>query len=229
MTKTGGVLKASEGRISARGGGEEALSRRARPSVWGGVLGVLLAVAGTALAARLELPLPGTPVPQSAQTLAVLTAGILLGPLRGGLAMACYLLAGGIGLPVFAGGGSGVEHVVGPTGGYLLGFVVAAVLAGWWVDRGLGRPVWRAVLGMMLSHASILLLGWCWLALGLGLGAAFRAGVTPFLVGALVKSVLAGGLARGAHRLRGSGPKAAVEAAAVEAGSPPDRSGVAGA
>jgi len=87
---------------------------------------VLLAVVAVAVAARLTIPLPGGTVPQSGQTLAVLVAGGLLGPVLGPVAMIVYVLAGAVGMPVFAEGRSGLEVVVGSSAGYLGGFVVAA-------------------------------------------------------------------------------------------------------
>lgn len=151
----------------------------------------VLAAAAIAVGARLGAPLPGTDVPQTAQTLFVLLAGIALGRSWGPAAVALYLAAGALGLPVFADGKSGAGVLVGPTGGYLAGFLVAAWFAGDWVHRGLGRRFVPALAGMLLAHGVILLLGWARLAAVVGAGRAFEAGVAPFLVGGAVKSVLA--------------------------------------
>lgn len=192
----------AEGRISPGGGGLEAARDGARWSVGKGAVGVLLAVAGTAVAARLELELPATAVPLSAQTLAVLASGILLGALWGALAMVGYVIAGALGLPVFAGGVGGISRLVGPTAGYLAGFVLGAALAGRWVETGRAVRLPSAVLGMLTAHAVILCFGWARLALALGAAPAFAAGVTPFAGGALIKSVLAAGLAVTVSRVR---------------------------
>lgn len=154
-------------------------------------LAVIGAVA-IALSARLGLTLPGTSVPQTAQTLAVVMVGGVLGPAYGAVSVALYLGLGVVGVPVFAGGASGLETLVGPTGGYLLGFVCAAAVAGWWMGSGWCLRGASAVAGMALAHLQILMLGWAWLALELGSNAAYRGGVQPFLVGAVVKSVIAG-------------------------------------
>ncbi len=152
----------------------------------------LIGAVAIALAARLGLTLPGTSVPQTAQTLAVVVVGGVLGPAYGAVSVALYLALGVVGVPVFAGGASGLETLAGPTGGYLLGFVCAAATAGWWVALGRAATVVSAVAGMVLAHLQILVLGWAWLALEVGATAAYSGGVEPFLVGAVVKSVIAG-------------------------------------
>lgn len=167
-------------------------SSRGLWSKLGGVGLVVLAMAG---AARFSIELPLTPVPQTGQTLVVLAAGIFLGARWGSIAMMTYLGLGVLGLPIFAAGSSGWERVTGPTGGFLIGFVAAAAMAGWWTGRGWGRPVGRSFLGMALAHAGILLLGWVWLAVWIGSIPAYEAGVEPFLLGGLVKSWVAGLLA----------------------------------
>ena len=144
-----------------------------------------------ALAARVDVPVPGTSVPQSAQTLAVLVVGSLLGARWGSFALAAYVLAGGAGAPIFADGASGWAHLIGPTAGYLFGFIVAAGLAGGLADRGGMARFLPALAAMIALHVLILVLGWSRLALSLGPTEAFAAGVTPFLVGGAFKSLLA--------------------------------------
>jgi biotin transport system substrate-specific component len=157
------------------------------------VLVAALAFVGLiALGARVDVAVPGSPVPQSLQTLAVLAAGLALGP-RGGLAAGlAYLAAGAVGLPVFSGGASGLVALTGPTAGYLIGFPLAALLVGAGSRRLPGRPVWRmaaVVVGLALAgHALILILGWAGLSLRMGAAPALTAGVTPFLWGMGVKS-----------------------------------------
>lgn len=150
----------------------------------------LVAILVLAASARLDLPVPGSPVPQSAQTAAVLLVGWTLGARDAGLTMLGYLVLGGLGLPVFADGASGWSHLVGPTAGFLLGFLVAAVLVGQFAATGLVAR-FGPVLGVMLAgHVVILGLGWTRLGITLGAGAGYAQGVAPFLLGGVVKSVL---------------------------------------
>lgn len=164
------------------------------PSAPAALLAALAAVTAVALAAQVDVAIPGTPVPQSLQTLAVLVAGGLLGARRGAGALALYALVGAAGLPVFAGGASGVERLVGPTGGFLAGFVAAAALAGAWRERGWCTSFLPALGGMLLAHAVILAAGWGRLALLVGPQTAWEQGVAPFLVGGVVKAGVAAGL-----------------------------------
>lgn len=150
-----------------------------------------LAVAGIALAARVSVAIPGTGVPQSAQTLAVLLVGAWLGARDGTLSLTAYLVLGGIGVPVFADGSAGWGHLVGPTAGYLVGFVAAAAVVGRMGDLGLLRRLGPALGVMVGAHGLILALGWARLAVALGPAGAFQEGVAPFLLGGVVKSLVA--------------------------------------
>lgn len=161
---------------------------------------IAVGIAVVALGARVSWTIPGTVVPQSGQTLAVLLVGAFLGMRRGGAALGCYLLAGGAGVPVFADGAAGWAHLVGPTSGYLVGFVVAAVLVGRASDRELLRRPGPALGLMLLGHAVILVLGWARLSWTTGAAEAYGAGVAPFVWGGVVKSVLAAGVAVAAAR-----------------------------
>ena len=152
---------------------------------------VLLGIVGVSIAARISVPLPGTPVPQSLQTVAVLLTGVGLGPALGGVALGLYVLLGAAGVPVFAEGASGLDHLTGPTAGYLAGFIAAAVLLGWWRRSGRCESLWLAFVGMVLGHGVILLLGWTWLAVLAGPADAFRQGVAPFVAGGVVKAAAA--------------------------------------
>ena len=134
--------------------------------------------------------MPGTPVPQSAQTLGVLLVGGWLGPVWGSLSVLMYLLAGACGLPVFADGASGLGVLAGPTAGYLVGFLAAACWMG--MCRGRGKSYSRWVLAGLIGHAVVLGCGWVRLAASLGGAAAFEVGVQPFLLGGMWKSLAAG-------------------------------------
>ena len=151
---------------------------------------VLLIAAG----ARVDVAVPGSPVPQSLQTLAVLAAGLALGPRWGLAAAALYVIAGALGLPVFADGASGLSVLRGPTAGYLAGFVLAAALVGA-LSGDLARATWKrqiaTALGLaLIGHGVILALGWAGLALRMGPAEALSAGVLPFLWGMAVKSAI---------------------------------------
>ncbi len=149
-----------------------------------------------ALAARLTIRLPFSPVPITGQTLAVLLVGAALGSRRGVLSLLLYLGEGLAGLPVFAGGGAGPAHLLGPTGGYLLGFVAAAGLTGFLAERGWDRRWGRTFLAMLLGNVAIYALGLPWLALYVG-GRAFSLGLVPFIPGDLAKAVLAAAILPG--------------------------------
>jgi biotin transport system substrate-specific component len=146
----------------------------------------------TALAAQVAIPLPGTLVPFTLQTFAVLLTGALLGPRLGALAMIAYLIEGASGLPFFFKGGSGVHHLLNPlTGGYLLSYPVAAFVVGLLAERGWDRRFLTAAAAMALGSVVILLGGWAWLARFMSPVAAWNFGVAPFLVGDLIKIALA--------------------------------------
>jgi biotin transport system substrate-specific component len=148
----------------------------------------------TAFSAHAAVPLPGTPVPVSLQTLAVILSGLLLGPALGASAQVLYLAAGAAGLPVFA-LGMGLPSLFGPTGGYLLAFPAAAAIAGAVASHARGGAAQRtALLALAATLASVAVYagGWSQLTLLTGdAGVAFRAGVLPFLAGDAAKIVVA--------------------------------------
>lgn len=161
--------------------------RASRP-VW---LSTAIVLAGSLLlAVAAQISVPMLPVPMTMQTYAVLLLGALLGWRLAGLSTLLYLAEAAIGLPVLANGASGIARLAGPTAGYLLAFPLVAMAVGWAMQRGvrLNRPSVFAV--MMAGHAAILALGTAWLATALGLEKAIAAGVTPFLLGSVVKSAL---------------------------------------
>lgn len=150
-------------------------------------LGALL----VALSAQVVVPVPLSPVPMTLQPLAVLVVGGLLGAAGGVSALILYIALGALGLPVFAAGGSGLLHLTGPTGGYLLAFPVAAGLTGALVARA-SRSILRVLLACAIGMVVIHVGGLAQLALlGGNPAAAFRMGFLPFLTGDLLKVGLA--------------------------------------
>lgn len=168
---------------------------------------VALAVAGSlllVLAAKIKVPF--WPVPMTLQTMAVLGIGAAFGARLGAATVALYIAYGLAGLPVFTNTppvAAGPLYLVGPTGGFLLGFVAAAAIAGWAAARD--ASLVRLVGGLLAAEAALMLLGFGWLALGaqmaagttgVGFAKAFAYGIQPFLLGDLVKLALVACLAR---------------------------------
>jgi len=169
---------------------------------------VLLALAGSWLVAGLaqvEIRLPFTPVPITGQTLGVLLVGAALGPGLGAVSMALYLAQGALGLPFFAGGSSGADllGLASVTGGYLVGFVVAAAAVGALARRGWDRSLRSSISAMFLGEIVLYLVAIPWLmqALDVSLGRALELGLAPFVVGDTLKILLAAGLLPAAWRL----------------------------
>jgi len=170
---------------------------------WAGNLTLVLAASlFIGLMAHVRLPLPFTPVPITGQTFAVLLVGAALGSRRSAAAVLAYLAEGAAGLPVFS-GGAGLAYLLGPTGGYLLGFVAAAFLTGWLAERGGDRRFATAWVGFLLGEAAIYALGVPWLAHFVGFPQAVALGLLPFIGGDIVKAVAAGLLLPAAWRLVG--------------------------
>lgn len=157
-------------------------------------LAVALGAAFVALSAQLAVPIPGTPVPVTFQVPAVLIVGGLLGPRLGAVSMATYILAGIAGLPVFAPGGAvGLARLLGPTGGYLLAFPVAAAVVGWVVQRRTNATPYVVAIATVVGFATIHVGGMAQLAVLTGnVGTAFLWGSLPFLASDVVKLLLAG-------------------------------------
>jgi biotin transport system substrate-specific component len=156
------------------------------------VVAVLVGAGLVGVTAQLSVPLPGTPVPVTGQTFAVLLCGASLGPRRGVLSLGVYLMAGVAGVGWFAGGGSGWEA---PSFGYVVGFIPAAALVGYLAARGWDRTPVRTLAAMAAGTAIIYAIGVPWLAAALDVGGAdaLRLGMRPFLVGDFLKTVIAAG------------------------------------
>ena len=168
--------------------------------------GAALAVVGAlVLVVSAKVQVPFYPVPMTLQTLAVLTLGALFGARLAAATVALYLGEGLIGLPVFAGAVAGPAYVAGPTGGYLVGFLIAAALVGALAERGWTRGWLLAIAAMTLGHLVIFAAGFAWLALALGAGKAWAVGVVPFFAATLAKTLLAAALAIAARRFAARG------------------------
>ena len=142
-----------------------------------------------------KLQIPFYPVPMTLQTLVVLLLGIAFGWRLGFATVVFYLVQGAVGLPVFAGTpekGLGLAYLMGPTGGYLIGFAVAAAITGWMAERGFDRTVVGAAAAMFCGNAVIYACGLAWLGQFIGYSEKLLAlGITPFILGDLVKIALA--------------------------------------
>ena len=144
-----------------------------------------------ALCAQVAVWLPFSPVPVTGQTFAVLVVGVLLGARRGSLAVLMYIAEGAMGLPVFASGRVGPAILVGPTGGYLVGFVVAAYITGLLAESGWDRRIGTAVLAMMFGNVAIYVFGLLWLGVLFGFSEDILVmGFYPFVIGEVVKIML---------------------------------------
>ena len=160
------------------------------------VRNVLLAVLGSALlflSAKVNIPFK--PIPITMQTFVVLAIGMVYGWKLGGATVLLYLLEGAFGLPVFANTperGLGLAYMMGPSGGYLLGFLVAAVACGWLAERGWDRRVVTTFAAMVIGNAIIYLFGIGWLGSVIGWDKpVFELGMFPFIPGDIAKIVLA--------------------------------------
>jgi biotin transport system substrate-specific component len=151
--------------------------------------------------------LPWTPVPLTGQTLAVLLAGVALGQWWGGISMAIYAVLGMAGVPWFQGLNGGLSYLAGPTGGYVIGFILAALFLGYFTDKYVKSRRFLSMLGLMLSASLILIyvpgllqLG-LWLNLVKGepvtLSGLLMMGAVPFIAGDITKSIAAALIARG--------------------------------
>lgn len=145
----------------------------------------------TALAAQVVIPIG--PVPITGQTFAVLLTGALLGSRLGAMAMIAYLIEGASGLPFFAGGHFGLVHLMGPTGGYLVAFPAAAFIAGAFAEHGWDRRFFSAAAAMAIGSIVIIVCGSVWFSLltHTSIFNAIRVTVAPFILGDIVKILLA--------------------------------------
>ena len=157
---------------------------------------ITLAILGTGLlwiSAKIQVPF--YPVPMTIQTFVVFLIGVAFGWRLGAVTLLLYMAEGAAGLPVFAGTpekGIGLTYMAGPTGGYLLGFVIAALIVGWLAQRGWDRNVLKTIVAMLLGTVVIYLPGVLWLGATIGWDKpVLDYGLTPFLLGDAFKIALA--------------------------------------
>ncbi|GAA3769647.1 biotin transporter BioY [Microbacterium kribbense] len=191
----------------------DAISRPAAPARAFAVDAGLVVIGAALVAVLAQVQIPMWPVPITGQTLGVIVVGAALGSRRGAAALTTYLLAGLAGLPVFAGFVGTIAAVAMPSFGFILGFIPAAFVAGWFAERAWDRRPVLAFLGFAAASVVPFLVGVPYLAmilngfLGMHLGAAqiLALGVTPFIVGGFVKAAIAAAAIplawRGVHAL----------------------------
>lgn len=157
---------------------------------------LLVVLGGVLLTLSAKVQVPSYPVPLTLQTLAVLVLSAAYGWRLAGTTLVAYVLEGAAGLPVFAGPSPGYVSLMGPTGGFILGFVIAGLFVGWFAEQGWDRPLARLAGLMVAGHAIVFAVGLPWLAHFTGVEKAWLLGVQPFLLATLVKTALAIALMR---------------------------------
>lgn len=167
---------------------------------------VLFVATLTAAAAQISVPLPFTAVPFTFQPMVVLLGGLALGAKLGLASQAVYLAAGIAGLPVFAASATlppGPLRLIGPTGGYLVAYPIAALLVGYLAERGFDRRYLTSVVAMLAGLMVVYTFGAIWLSVSLGFAGALAAGVYPFIAADVVKLAAAAGVLPGLWTLLG--------------------------
>lgn len=152
-----------------------------------------------ALLAQVSIPLPYVPI--TGQSLGVTLVGFALGRKAGVAAVLLYLLEGLAGMPVFAGGRSGLAVLMGPSGGYLFGFIAMAYILGWAADKGCLKSFWKSFAAAVVANVAMFAFGLAQLSLFVPQGTLLQNGLYPFIAGGVVKSILACLLVMPAYRL----------------------------
>lgn len=160
---------------------------RLKPSIQRSILFAFIGSVLIALSSKLQIP--ALPVPFTMQSYVILTLSMAMGFRLATLTIGMYLIEGAIGLPVFAKGG-GLAYMMGPTGGYLFGFLLAAMTVGYLADRGFDKKLHLAVLAMLIGTVMLFAPGVLWLAHLLGMDKALAVGLHPFWVGMFIKLAL---------------------------------------
>lgn len=163
---------------------------------------IALVIAGTALVAVLaQVAIQLWPVPITGQTLAVLLVGAGLGAARGAASLTLYALLGAVGLPIYSEASSGWSVLIGPTGGYIIGFIASAAIVGWAAERAWDRGWYKPIITFIGGSLVVFAIGLPWLAVSLGqlglpndLQSVLVAGFYPFIIGGLIKAAIAAAL-----------------------------------
>lgn len=172
----------------------------------GGVASKIAAVVlgSVLLAVSAKVQVPFWPVPMTMQTLVVLMIGMAYGSRLGMATVALYLAEGFVGLPVFAGAGAGPAYFMGPTAGYLAGFVLSAGVLGLLAERGWDRSLPRTLVAMTVGHLVIFVPGVLWLSTLFGMEKAIAVGFVPFIAATVLKTLLGTALVKAAWGVAGS-------------------------
>ncbi|MBA4543638.1 MULTISPECIES: biotin transporter BioY [Thermoactinomyces] len=169
---------------------------RVRDMTWMAMFVALLAISGM-------FSIPVGPVPITLQTLVVMLAGSVLGARRGFISMVVFILLAAVGAPVLSGGGGGIAHLLGPTGGYIISWPFAAFLIGWIIERW-GDSVWKLMVAHVVGGVAFIhLVGFTWVVSYLHLPLNMKTFITSlfiFLPGDLVKAVVASPVASAVYR-----------------------------
>lgn len=156
------------------------------------IYNLLLILGGSifiSLTAQLAFRLPFTPVPITMQTFGVLLIGLTFGSKRGAITLLAYLAEGAMGFPVFANGSFGIPYILGPTGGYLVGFVASAFVVGYLAERGWDRKMLPTFVAMLIGTIILFGFGLLWLNKFVGTEKLFVSGLFPFIPGEILKSI----------------------------------------
>jgi len=163
---------------------------------------VIVLVGSLLLAAASQITVPFIPVPMTMQTFAVLLVGAAGGRRIGAETVALWLVFAALGLPFLAGASSGLAVITGATAGYLLGFLIAAFVVGWLIERGAARNLFTLVGALLVGEVILMGLGAAWLTYLYGAAVAWSAGVAPFLLGDALKIALAASTVLATSRLK---------------------------
>ncbi|MES2769240.1 MAG: biotin transporter BioY [Bdellovibrionota bacterium] len=159
------------------------------------LINALAVVAGSfliVLSAQIYIPLPFTPVPITAQTLSVLLVGSLLGSKRAPLSVLLYVLYGALGFPVFSENSGGMQVLMGATGGYIFGFILAGYVVGKFTEMAWDKSLGKSLIAMTVAQLLIFVPGLLWLGQFVGYANVLEQGFYPFIIGGIIKTLLAG-------------------------------------
>jgi biotin transport system substrate-specific component len=177
-----------------------ALAAKLDNSSW--IIQAMAVLIGTCLiTAGAWINVPMLPVPMTMQSLAVLLIAGTYGMRMASVTTAAYIAQGAVGLPIFAGGSGGPAHLVGPTGGYLMGFVACAIIVSALYENGFNKGVVKPLISLSAGSIALMVCGVAYLATFTGLEDAIASGLAPFALGMVVKVLLAFALIKGTQKI----------------------------